>query len=106
VCRRCIVDNAAGVGIGGAERWFAHGDQRIKVRVAYHPLVNISEPTQFEHKAHIGYNAEGKFDVRNLPPQWKGILLRALFCRHKTIDISFLNMLQLFFFRIFQIHWN
>lgn len=59
-------------GIGGAQRWFVHDDVRIKLRIAYHPLYQISTPTQFEHKSHIGFNAEGKFDVRNLPTQWKG----------------------------------
>ena len=37
----------------------------------------VSGPTDFQHKAHIGLNADGTLDVTNIPDEWKTILKQA-----------------------------
>ena len=39
---------------------------------------DISEPTDFRHLAHIGFNSEtGAFDIQNIPNEWKAIFEKA-----------------------------
>lgn len=39
---------------------------------------DIGDPTDFQHLAHIGFNAQtGAFDVQNIPTEWKSIFQKA-----------------------------
>eukprot|EP01122_Echinamoeba_exundans_P017749 TRINITY_DN970_c0_g1_i2.p1 TRINITY_DN970_c0_g1~~TRINITY_DN970_c0_g1_i2.p1 ORF type:complete len:1029 (+),score=207.70 TRINITY_DN970_c0_g1_i2:226-3312(+) len=52
----------------------------IRLIFEYQSLENkpvVSGPTDFQHKAHIGWSAGTGFDIRNLPPEWKEIFKAA-----------------------------
>lgn len=39
---------------------------------------DVSEPSNFRHLSHIGFNAQtGVFDIKNIPPEWKRMFVQA-----------------------------
>ncbi|EGG18370.1 Wiscott-Aldrich syndrome protein [Cavenderia fasciculata] len=39
--------------------------------------MDISSPTGFEHRSHIGWNPEQGFEIRNIPPDWRKLFQSA-----------------------------
>ena len=37
----------------------------------------ISAPSDFDHRSHVGWDAQNGFDVQNLPPEWKSLFRSA-----------------------------
>mmetsp|Transcript_470 Transcript_470/g.550 ORF Transcript_470/g.550 Transcript_470/m.550 type:complete len:81 (+) Transcript_470:1907-2149(+) len=45
----------------------AFGSKKKQAPVTF----SISGPSGFQHAGHVGYNPDGSFDARNLPPELK-----------------------------------
>ena len=65
---------------GGGGRWRLGGGRRRDGAHAPTPAVSslaIGSPTNVKHEAHVGWDAERGFEVRNLPDEWKALLKSA-----------------------------
>eukprot|EP01104_Vermistella_antarctica_P006404 TRINITY_DN17106_c0_g1_i1.p1 TRINITY_DN17106_c0_g1~~TRINITY_DN17106_c0_g1_i1.p1 ORF type:complete len:402 (-),score=116.55 TRINITY_DN17106_c0_g1_i1:46-1251(-) len=41
------------------------------------PRMEISGPTDFKHEAHIGWDPDAGFEIRNIPPEWRKLFQAA-----------------------------
>jgi hypothetical protein len=49
----------------------------ILVFIQYHDSRPSQAPTNFKHESHLGWNADGSYDLVNIPKEWKAIFHRA-----------------------------
>jgi len=52
----------------------------VKIYIEFIDTKMVSGPTDFKQVSHIGWSADGGFDINNIPPEWKKIF--------KTVGIS------------------
>jgi myosin heavy subunit len=53
------------------------GELMVKFKYTSLKQGNITGPKNFEHKGHIGLSADGGFEVRNMPAEWKQLFKKA-----------------------------
>ncbi len=76
--------NSSG-GVGGGSgailsffKSFGGGKNKLSESGGLRPEdVVISAPASFEHRAHVGWDAQNGFDVKNLPAEWKSLFKSA-----------------------------
>eukprot|EP01129_Flabellula_baltica_P000230 TRINITY_DN10270_c0_g1_i1.p1 TRINITY_DN10270_c0_g1~~TRINITY_DN10270_c0_g1_i1.p1 ORF type:complete len:513 (-),score=152.64 TRINITY_DN10270_c0_g1_i1:90-1628(-) len=52
----------------------------VKIYIEFVDTKQVSGPSDFKQVSHIGWSADGGFDINNIPPEWKKIF--------KTVGIS------------------